>query len=426
MRVLNASRVVAVVVVWCCVASALFAPSALSAQGFPMMGPRNLAMGASGVASVADASAVFVNPAVLGRNTRTRLAIPMVGVTAFSPVDVDETADIIDAITTTDVMDPNAAENVANLIRQLDDDLALGYDAHGLVAVALPGGFAISYSERVFGDLYIDVDRQRLSTIVTSPDFVGNNQTSGVSQFTRLSQIGLSYGLAIGEHVLVGATLLGGQATNYRLNETIFSLALKSADREIDWRDEIRSNKQRSYFVDGVAGVQVRLFDGKLTLAGTGNNLLSPKIERKNLSDFRLDPQARVGVAWSPCFQPERRREIEEEEADEDGERRSRTEILYESNPLTFTVDYDLTVNQSGLRNGIDRRHLGGGVEFAAAPWLAIRAGIYANLEKTSLGQVITGGLQISALELAAAYSTKRSGDYANEMSASLGLAITF
>ncbi len=419
MRIFNASRVAAVIAACCCVASSL------SAQGFPMMGPRNLAMGASGVASVADASAVFVNPAVLGRNTRTRLAIPMIGATVFSPVDVDETADIIDAITTTDVMDPNAAENVANLIRQLDDDLALGYDAHGLVAVALPGGFAISYSERVFGDLYIDVDRQRLSTVVTSPNFVGNNQTSGVSQFTRLSQIGLSYGVAIGEHVLVGATLLGGQATNYRLNETIFSLALKSADREIDWRDEIRSNKERSYFVDGVAGVQVRLFDGKLTLAGTGNNLLSPKIERNNMSDFRLHPQARVGVAWSPCFQPERRREIEEDAAEE-GEPRSRTEILYESNPLTFTVDYDLTVNEAVLRNGIDRRHLGGGVEFAAAPWLAIRAGIYANLEKTSLGQVITGGLQISALELAAAYSTKRSGDYANEMSASLGLAITF
>ena len=283
------------------------------AQEYPIFGSRSLAMGRSGVASVIDASAVFTNPAALARNDFFKMSIPMVGIGAFSPVDVEETEDIVDNIAsifqkgTWNVAD---AQQLVTEIRRLDDDLVLGAEGHGLVAFKLPvpANLTLSISSRAVADVYVFADKANLSTVISlplPPDSVINNTTRGLGHALWLNQVGLSAALPLpifGENILVGATGLVGHATTYHLSETLKNLALTYGGT-IDWEKRLRDNKETSYFVDLVVGSQVQLFDRQLTLGITANHLLSPSLDRKNRGNMTLDPQVRVGVAFSPYYQ---------------------------------------------------------------------------------------------------------------------------
>lgn len=415
------------------VACVLAASAGAVAQDFPIFGPRNLSMGRSGVASVADVSAVYVNPAALARDGFARAGL-YVGAGVRSPVDIEETEDIINNIVRTvqDFTPQNASQSIQFLsteINRLDEDLVGAGYAQGLIGVGLGRSFTLSYSERWVSDILISVDRVRLSTIIFSPNFVGFNQTRGDAQLSRFQQLALTFATSfLDDHLRIGVTGIGGYATTYSLNETIFSLALRSMEDEIDWEDEVRSNRETSYYFDAVAGVQLNLCDDKLVLGITGTHLLSPAIARRNRDDYHLDPQARVAVAWSPFYEERRVESAPDEGSAGDG---SEGEMgpgpvtsIY--NPLTLTLGYDLTKNESILEGGIDSRYIGGGIEYAPKSWLAIRAGVFANLEKTNLGHTITGGLQLSALELGVAWSTKKNGDYSNDVRAEVGFSVTF
>jgi len=167
--------------------------------------------------------------------------------------------------------------------------------------------------------------------------------------------------------------------------------------------------------------------DRQLTLGISANHLLSPSLDRKNRGDMTLEPQVRVGVAFSPYHEED----YGEPEEGKEGEKpkkgpQFRSEILAESNPLTFSFDLDLTENKSALPEGIDSQFIGGGVEYAPASWVALRVGAYANMSKSDLGTTITGGVQISFLELGVGWSTRKEGKYANDVRAELGFDLTF
>ena len=407
----------------------LIGSAVATAQEFPVFGPRNLGMGRAGVASVNDLSAVYLNPAALAHNRFTRVTLPDIGVGVFTPVDIEDTLDIIDDITRAYNAGPTEWQTIPDNIRRLGDDNKVEVNAHAMLAAELPMNLAFSYTERAIGNLYIDVDTQRLNTInPASPDFITNNQTRGIGDLLWLRQAGVSWATPLpffDENILVGATGLAGYATSYSLNETILSLAQKSAT--IDWYDEIRSNKETGFYGDLVLGAQAHLFDRKLVVGITGNHLLRPRIKRFGGDDIRLDPQARVGIAFSP-FLKEHQASSPAEEQDKDKEvekhRSARSHIDAVDNPLTLTLDFDLTKNESILDDGIDSRQIGGGVEYRPATWAALWAGVYANLEERDLGEVITLGARLGVFELAGAYSTSNANGYANEMR--LGLAVNF
>ncbi|MBN2492557.1 MAG: conjugal transfer protein TraF [Planctomycetes bacterium] len=417
----------------------LAAAGSAGAQEFFLVGSRSLAMGRSGVASVSDASAVYTNPAALASTGFAGAVIPVLGAGAFSPVDIRETRDLVDdfvAALDEFQSSPNAAaaQRAVDSILALDDDLVAGAEAHSLVALTLPIPLTLSYSERVLTDVRIVVDKQNISTVVSLPlptNSIVNNESAAIGHVAWLRQVGLSYAAALpflGENLLVGATGIIGHATTFNDADTLINLATGG---EIDWRDRLRSNRESSCYLDLVVGAQAHFFERRLVAGITAAHLLSPTIERRHAADFDLDPQVRLGIAFSPFYEehygePEAGEEAERAEGTAAAPRR-RGDIRSITNPLTFTFDLDLTSNESALEGiGIESRHIGGGVEYAPLPWLALRAGVYRNLEESDLGTTITAGFQLSVLEIAGAYSLRSADDLSNEMRVSVGLSVTF
>jgi hypothetical protein len=416
----------------------LAASGVAAAQEFFMVGPRSLAMGRSGVASVTDASAVYTNPAALARTGFFRAAVPMLGADIFSPIDIDETTDLVDDFIEAfddfqTSLNPADAQRAVDAILALEDDLVVGAEAHGLVAFKLPIGLALSYSERIISDVRLVIDKQNISTIVPPPgNSILNNQSAGVGHIAWLRQIGVTYATALPfleENILVGVTGIGGYATTFNEADTLINLAAGGLD--IDWRDRIKSNRESSYYLDLAVGAQVHLLDRRMVAGITATHLLSPTIKRANFDDFDLDPQVRVGLAFSPFYEehydlPEEGEGVERRQGTQPVSHHRR-DIRSITNPLTFTLDLDLTRNESALEGiGIESRQIGGGVEYAPVEWLAMRAGAYYNLEESDLGTTITAGLQLSVLEIAGAFSTRNAGDLANDMRVAAGLAVTF
>jgi hypothetical protein len=402
----------------------------LSAQEFPLFGARSLGMGRSGVASVADLSAVHVNPAALARLGGHRLAAPLIGGGFFSPDDIKETRDIIDEIVSADLTSPTAPQFVVDRINRLREDPVLGGSAQAMVAFAWPSGLTVSYTERATLDVLVSVDRVNVSTNPASPNFVGNNQSRGSGDLLWLREAGISWATALpvlDESILVGATGLVGHATSYFVDDTLYNLGQGG---DIDWLDRIRDNRETSVYGDLVAGVQVALFQDRLVLGLTGNHLLRPAIDRAGNGRFHLDPQVRLGVAFSPGAgdpAPSGSRAAPTGAGAESGsESGPGAAEPVGSGRWTFTFDVDLTRNESILRGGIDSRHIGGGLEYAPRPGLALRAGIYANLEERDLGPTLTLGGRFHALELGLGYSTRNADSIANEVRAELALGFDF
>jgi len=406
-------------------------------------------MGRAGVASVNDATAAFMNPAAMARNTLFQIGGPTLGAGVYSPIDVDETEDIIDNITRIYRKLPNwtpaDAQALVSEIQRLDDDLGLDAEGRLFAGFKLPTdlNFSMSFSSRAVTDVFVFVDKTNLSTLIPPPaNSVLYNATAAIGHAVWLNQVGLTFATPLpffDENILVGATGIVGHATTYHLDDTVRNLALTYGET-IEWEDRLRDNKEGSFFVDLVVGTQIQLFDRRLTLGITANHLLSPTLKRKDpdlptpvppgrkrWGDMTLDPQVRVGIAFSPLYEEHHAKVMEEAEGEQPKKKkRYRSEILAESNPLTITLDFDVTENKSALPEGIDTQYIGGGIEYAPASWVALRAGLYANLAETSIGRTITAGAQLGFLELGLAWCTRSADGLANDMRGELGLALMF
>jgi len=402
----------------------------VSAQQFPILDARSLAMGRSGVASVDNATAAQVNPAALARDRFTQITIPSLGIEAYSPTDFQDQLDIVNDIVELDPSDPNNAPAIITNLLRLDDRPTASAEAYAFLGTKLPANLTLSLTSRGVTDLYVAVDKVNIDPNPLSPNFVGNNQTSGVGQATWFNELGLSYAMALpflDENVLLGVTGIGGYAITHNVFEDIYSLAGGIANN-IDWLDRIRSNQEDTFYVDLSAGAQVYLFERKLVLGLAGTRLLSPTIDFKGRPNADLDPQVRVGVAFSPFYHEEyaKPKEAKEGEAAEPVDR-SRKGIQSVSSPLTISVDYDLTKNSAILPGGIDTRYLGGGVEFApVSSWFAVRAGAFANFAENDIPITLTAGARLAFVEVGAAWAAKKIDEIPNDIRASLSINVSF
>lgn len=401
----------------------------LAAQQFPILDGRSLAMGRSAVATVDNATAAQVNPAALAGIKGTGLTFPSLGLEAYSPTDFQDQLDIIDDIVDLDPSDPNNSTAIITSILQLDDKPTAAAEGYAFFGVKLPEYFTLSYTARGVMDLYVLVDKVNISPNPLSPNFVGNNETSGVGQATWFNELGFTYATALpflDECIQVGVTGIGGYAITYNVYEDIYSLAGGIASN-IDWLDRIRSNREDTFYADLTAGAQAFLFKRKLVVGVTGRRLLRPTIDFEGRSSARLDPQFRVGVAFRPFHRDEFANLpaalAGEQPLEED---RSRDAAIGESNPLTITVDYDLTKNSSIMPGGIDTQYLGGGVEYAPLWWFAVRAGAFANLAEDEIPVTFTAGAKLAVFELGAAWAAKQIDEIPNDVRVSLSVNVAF
>ncbi len=128
----------------------------------------------------------------------------------------------------------------------------------------------------------------------------------------------------------------------------------------------------------------------KINFGLVGRNLNSPQFDGFTLvnpfdstdvtviEDVTLDPQVVAGIAFIP------------------------------TETVVFEIDYDLTRNETALRD-YDTQNIRFGFEWDAARILALRAGAYKNIVEHDIGWVYTAGLGLNMwaarLDIAGAFS---------------------
>jgi hypothetical protein len=390
------------------------------AQEFPMFGPRQLGMGLAGVASVKDPAAIYANPAAMAREDARRWGL-FLGGSVSTPFDLRETIDIVGDVLDTDLNNPFEVIQLPGLLSELNDNTVISGELYGLLAIPLPANFTVGFLVRpVYDDLLL-ADTVNLSADPNSPNYVANNVSRIAGQIAVYDELSLSW--ATGFSILdrrdlqVGATLIGGYAITYFQSETLLSLA-DGISSISDYFDLLRENRETSTYADLTLGAQWYFFNRKLAAGITGARLLSPRIQRGGpLGDYTLDPQVRVGLAWSPFYE-----KIEQDLPDYPPGKIRPTEIR---NPLTLTFDADLTENESAVAFGIDSRRIGGGVEWAPTGSFALQGGASYNLAEPKLGTTITLGARIWVIEAAVGFAPD-TDDLFHEFRVSLGTSFGF
>jgi len=394
-----------------------FAP----AQEFPMFGPRQLGMGLAGVASVKDPAAIYANPAAMAREDARRWAL-FLGGSVSTPFDLQETIDIVGDVLDTDLNNPLDVAQLPGLLAGLNDNTVISGELYGLLAIPLPANFTVGFLVRPVYDDLLQVDTVNVSADPNSPNYVANNVSRLARQLAVYDELSLSW--ATGFSVLdkrdlqVGATLIGGYAITYNQTETLLALAGENVSSISDYFDLLRDNRETSTYADLTLGVQWYFFGRKLAAGITGARLLSPRIQRGGpIGDYTLDPQVRVGVAWSPFYET-----IEQKAPAYPPGKTLPPEIR---NPLTLTFDADLTENESAVAFGIDSRRIGGGLEWAPTGSFALQGGASYNLAEPKLGATITLGARIWVIEAALGVAPDPS-DLFHEFRLSLGTSFGF
>jgi hypothetical protein len=124
----------------------------------------------------------------------------------------------------------------------------------------------------------------------------------------------------------------------------------------------------------------------KLSIGVVGKNLNTPQFKTSSNDQLKVKPMARAGIAYDGL-------------------------IL---DMLSIAIDCDLTRNETYIP-GYYSQYVGGGVSLTPIRWFSVRAGLMQNIQETSEGLIITGGLGIGPefcqVDLSAFGSTKR-GSY--------------
>lgn len=212
-----------------------------------------------------------------------------------------------------------------------------------------------------------------LETVATTSGDANLNENTTTVALTGFAyaEVPLSYGYAINEHIAVGGNLKFMKGRVYGNQILVFDNDSGDLIAETDEFYEETSN----FGVD--LGVLARY--GKFSFGLVGRNLNAPKFDgfsrdavlstgdsvEVNAPDVTIDPQLTGWVAYMPW------------------------------ETLTLEVNYDLTENDTTLRN-YATQNLAFGLEWDAFKVLALRGGIYKNLAKDDIDLVYTAGLGLN------------------------------
>lgn len=358
-----------------------------NAVEFVIVGPRAAGMGGAGVAVTSDALATYWNPAGLAMEKTVDFRLQG-SAQAVDRLGIVSTLDDINNLNRNDTSAANQARLQALVDRLANPNASLGASgAAGLYFKGYRGDhyFGVNVSDVATGGAYFPtVDR----TVTVSGGQVSNN-TQLARTALEARQVGLSYAYAFRDRTLaVGATVKAIQGAAYFNQNSVLG-----PNGRIAFSNNLgRATISTSYGID--VGALYRPTPW-LRVGVVGKDLTGPAFDAPQGQTFRLNPQARAGLAVNP----------------------------YESLPLAF--DGDLTKNPT-LVPTVKSRVLSLGAEQTFfAKRLALRAGALKNVEDASSVITPTAGIGVKiramTLDIGAGYDFRERGALG-----SVALGLTF
>lgn len=309
----------------------------------------------------------------------------------------------VSAITDIDLSSSSLADNGSNDIARVADGLgsndqpsansfAAARIAPALVGIGLNQAQANELAfqaEQALGNKLNDPETQQ--TVLDVISFTGANTASASAQTTLqnnkssvfvkgigIQEVAFAYGIPVYENLF-----RLGIAPKVQIGTTFFNIFdvsniqddVSSGEDVIEELEDIynRSQKTETKFNLDV-GAAWAPWDW-LEFGITGKNLIPAEFEfqqppdgRFSIPDFELDPQARAGVLVKP----------------------------FGWKWLKIAAEGDLTKNSTSLFGNFQERIVGGGFEISPTVWifqLALRGGVFDNVEETDDGRTYTAGL---------------------------------
>lgn len=321
----------------------LTAGSGAAAVPFSSFDPRSFAMGGAGVAAGTSANAVFLNPALLAAAPEDEdfsLEAPVIGGRIADPGGLADAVDEFNEVEPIGVFQdavnaylvaPNAGTAAAvqtagnTLVDQLQNlsDRTLSAEADVAFVVGVPHrkfGLSVFINANVLGSTEGEVTDADIAAIEQTIDDALNSQpvtdptdtlTSTVSaRFSRITEVGAA--------VAREFDVLGGLSVGLTPKLVMVrTYDFRFVGSEIDTAEVSLSESQQS---DANVNLDVGLakdFDGGWKVGFAVKNLFAQEYETALGNEFKIEPMARVGVA-------------------------------YRNDCLTVTTDLDLTENDSG------------------------------------------------------------------------------
>ncbi|MEN8141796.1 MAG: conjugal transfer protein TraF [Thermodesulfobacteriota bacterium] len=210
---------------------------------------------------------------------------------------------------------------------------------------------------------------------------INNNATTVIANGFGLVEVPFTYGLAVNDHLAVGGNI------KY-MRGRVYGSSRRVMDDENDrFLDDIDSHYEETSTFGVDVGVMGRL--GIFQAGLVARHLNSPTFDGfhdatpvsgppRQVAEVEVEPQATLGVALLP------------------------------TDTLTVALDYDLTANPT-IRPQYKTRFIRAGLEWDVIHFLALRLGVYENLEEDDIGLVYTAGLGLNLwavrLDVAGAYA---------------------
>ena len=332
---------------------AWYMPSTAHAVEFAIVGPRAVGMGGAGVAVTTDSLATYWNPAglAMSQTVDIRLQGTVQGIDRLGVID---TVKEINDLNKNNPANLSRAQGLADKINQPGATVS-GIGAGGLYFKGYWGNSAFGFN---------------VSDVATSGGFVktpisvtgtGPFQVNGQFAVRGLEarQAAFSYAYAFADRTFaIGATVKAIQGAAYT--------GLLDVNRAND-SDNIKDSFGKAKLSTAVSVDVGAVFrpTSWLRVGVVGKDLTAPTFDAPDGSQFKLDPQARGGIAINP------------------------------DSSLTLTFDGDITSNKT-LVPGLKSRVLSAGAEQTIlGDFLALRIGVLKNVEDAKSTFTPTAGFGI-------------------------------
>jgi hypothetical protein len=393
------------------------ASHALSVE-FAPIGSESISMGGAGVASAKSAYAPYYNPALLAEY-RNNIDVTIAAGASVRDVDLGKA---IDELSSLDIygsieniaQDPvkyvNNIETSINILSSIPAqnglqvmpgvNLGCQIKQFGIGMYTISEATATAVIDQQHLDIVIDTGSGYLRynpsdptnpIITTQADYNANSIEYALNNgLTYIDLTGLAYveiPISAGYqfNTEFGTIDVGGSIKimpGYTLDKNI-SIDTATKDIVEDLRKDTKSSV--SWGIDlGLLYKPPRL--DKLSIGVVGKNLNTPQFKTSSYDNLKVKPMARAGIAYDGL-------------------------VL---DMISVAIDCDLTKNETYIP-GYYSQYVGGGVSVTPIRWFSVRAGLMQNIQETSEGLIITGGLGIGPeflqLDISAFGSTKR-GSY--------------
>jgi hypothetical protein len=330
-----------------------YVPSTAHAVEFAIVGPRAVGMGGAGVAVTTDSLATYWNPAGLAMSQTVDIRVQGT-VQGIDRLGVIDTVKEINDLNKNNPANLSRAQGLADKINQPGATVS-GIGTGGLYFKGYWGNSAFGFN---------------VSDVATSGGFVktpisvtgtGPFQVNGQFAVRGLEarQAAFSYAYAFADRTFaIGATVKAIQGAAYT--------GLLDVNRAND-SDNIKDSFGKAKLSTAVSVDVGAVFrpTSWLRVGVVGKDLTAPTFDAPDGSQFKLDPQARGGIAINP------------------------------DSSLTLTFDGDITSNKT-LVPGLKSRVLSAGAEQTIlGDFLALRIGVLKNVEDAKSTFTPTAGFGI-------------------------------